>query len=178
MKRLVLALAALIASAAPAAAQVRFIGPDTGASFHLGRFGNIIPFWMVDDGGTSTFTVTLTGMVGMDPRSCANYPAGQVPAACDHALYPIRVSEAFDASDSLTRAQFLVPILGAPTDGGWLNFSPTDHGRIAISLAALAPGNLPEPQTWASMMLGLAVIGAALRRRPRFRRARRAGAAG
>lgn len=58
---------------------------------------------------------------------------------------------------------------GFSTSGGTVIFNPSVQTRDAFFTARLVNGAVPEPTTWALMLLGFGFVGAAMRTRPQVR---------
>jgi opacity protein-like surface antigen len=164
MKKRALALAALIvvaASPAYAAPLVfDFSGPSGTAVFQL------------DSNPTPDFSQTFLGSDQFSFDNVAGVFGGVAGTAST-----ISFGDGIFSSLSITAAnlgftQFSAPTLftGSPNDPTFLTGSYTlvnpffGNGALSISPAAVT-GAVPEPATWAMMLIGLGGIGFAIRRR-------------
>ena len=143
------------------------------------------PFSMVADYGTGISgptNVNVDGLVGVFTTD--TQPSGAAPAPMDYATggnsggladasYAPGLDQIFWIGDGLTGTgtgsvqQFLVPTgatrlyLGTVDGEGWAN----NTGVGLVTVSGLTTGGVPEPATWAMMMLGVFGLGAMLRAR-------------
>lgn len=151
------------------------VGGGTGPSVEGSGLFN-----MVGDYGTGisgALGVNLNGLVGVFLGD--GVPGGPAPAQRDDGLSFASIApslyQIFWIGDGLTGdgigslQQFLAPTgatrlyLGSSDGFGWANNS----GTATIDVGGLAAPGVPEPSTWAILVLGFGVIGAGLRGRAR-----------
>jgi len=98
-----------------------------------------------------------------DSRVC-NGPIDLQPGYC-HFNTPVSVSDTFTANQSKT---YRTVLMNSSTYGtnAYITFTPITGQPVFISLGAAGdPLAAPEPATWAMMLGGFGLIGAAMRRR-------------
>ena len=164
MKRFLLPILAMLATASPAAASTFDLG--SLGSFQL--FGN--SYAAVFGSGTGSFTdyytfnvgqstnlggqsVTVSfGTVNLSLSQVAFYQAGQSTA------FAVDTSPSSFSLSNLSSGSYVMAITGALSGTGFLS---TGVGSYAGSLTAAAAGRVastPLPATWGMMLLGLGVL--------------------
>ena len=174
MRRLLLSLV-LFFVALPAAAQSQFDfsfvvsrGPSETMS-GTGRF--------TADAGTpglgGTTIYTLTGATGTivpsflsDPETYTITDIVDFFGLADNVLTVTNGAVSFSQIGLFFEGGPAVLLFDRPAAAAYGFESRYDLDSFAIAQVQAAPGAVPEPATWAMLMLGFGVAGAALRRRP------------
>jgi len=162
MKGLVLALA-LSCTAMPAGAATIIIDGTHAKSVKFDGFDVEIPFTMevINGGPSANFMASFDGLITADPRWCADFPPGEEPKDCSMPIDLIHADDFFTAEDGPTTASMFLPFSLSGTGRGLLHFSATDGATVRITIDSATPA--PEPTSWAMMLGGFGLIGAALR---------------
>ena len=157
------AIFAALTMVSPAFGASVIIDGTHGAKVLIGNFGPEIDFTStLLNGPPTNFTASVYGLTTADGRWCAGLPPGEEPPDCDQPIDPISSSGTFTASWPWPEFQeLIVPFFGEAVDG-ILYFEPTDGGRVQIDVDGTA---LPEPASWAMMLGGFGLVGAAMRAR-------------
>ena len=164
MKAFIAALA-LSCTAMPAGAADFIIDGTHTKDVKFDGFDFEIPFTMVIVQGTSpaSFSVSFDGFITADPRFCSGFPPGEEPADCNAPIDEIFAEDWFTASSGYSSASLFLPFFLSGTGKGRMHFSATDGATVHISMASGTPA--PEPGTWAMMVGGFGLVGAAMRSR-------------
>jgi hypothetical protein len=153
--RLIAAAAATLAIAAPAAAAVRydfftsFSGSSSGSSFSLTRANFITGPLSVD---VADLDSCLTFDRGPAPCGGVDFVPAD-PSGADRVGLRIGTGERF----------FYFPLRAFMTAG--LHHDDLGLFRADLTVTKFADGAVPEPASWALMILGFGLAGATLRRR-------------
>lgn len=173
MKGLVLALV-LSCWAMPAGAATIIIDGTHAKSVKFDGFDVEIPFTMevINGGSSANFMASFDGLITADPRWCADFPPGEEPKDCSMPIDLIHADDIFTAEDWPTEASMLLPFSLSGTGRGLLHFSATDGATVRITIDNATPA--PEPASWAMMLGGFGLVGAAMRSAKRVGRRQQA----